>query len=280
MKPLVRRFMPGEELGAAIEAAMRLNAERLGTVLSYLGENVRDKSSADASAAEYGKMVGEIATVGLDTQISIKLTQLGWDLDPAATRARLRRLVTLAARRGIVVNIDMESSQYVDGTIDAFTELLAEHRNVGLCLQAYLRRTESDLDRLLPMHARLRLVKGAYHESAAVAHQGKPEIDARYLALARRMLVAAADGTEPSFGTHDLPLIDRIVDTAAGLGVPTSAYDVQMLYGIQTDGLRALAARGVRARVFICYGNAWYPWFMRRLAERPANLAMALRNLI
>ncbi len=225
-------------------------------------------------------MVAEIATGGLDAQISIKLTQLGWDLDVRATRARLRALVALAASRGIVVNIDMESSQYVDGTIDTFTELLSEHRTVGLCLQAYLRRTESDLDRLLPLHARLRLVKGAYHEPAAVAYQEKSEIDARYVALARRMLVAAADGTEPSFGTHDLPLVNRIVETANSLGVPTSAYDVQMLYGIQTDGLRALASRGVRTRVFICYGRAWYPWFMRRLAERPANLAMALRNLI
>lgn len=287
MRPLVSRFMPGEELSAAIEAVRRLQREGQPAVLSYLGENVRDDAAADQSARQYDGIVVEVTRGGYDAQISIKLTQLGWDVDPAAAIERLRRLVAHAAVHGVAVCIDMESSTYVDGAIAAFTEVTrgqgcsgqGDRRGVGLCLQAYLRRTGSDLDRLLPLRPRLRLVKGAYLESAAVAFQSKREIDERYLTLARRMLMATADGAVPSFGTHDLALIERIRREARSLGVPASAYDIQMLYGIQTDGLRALAAQGQRTRVFICYGKAWYPWFMRRLAERPANLLTALRNV-
>lgn len=288
MRPLVDRFMPGEELDAALEAVRRLQDNGLPVVLSHLGENVRDDAAAEQSALQYHRIVVELKRGGYDAQISVKLTQLGWDLDPAAATERLRRVVSHAVSHGVTVCIDMESSAYVDGAIAAFIDVagglersgLDQRRNVGLCVQAYLRRTEADLDRLLPLHPRLRLVKGAYREPASVAFQSRREIDERYLALARRMLMATAHGMAPSFGTHDLALVERIRREARSLGVPASAYDIQMLYGIHTDGLRALAAAGERTRVFVCYGKAWYPWFMRRLAERPANLLTALRNIV
>ncbi len=280
MRPLIDRFMPGERLGDALGLVGRLQQERLPVVLSYLGENVTSDTAADAAAAEYTALLTELAAGRFDAQISIKLTQLGWDVGMQRATERLRRLLEQAAVLGIGVNIDMEASTYTDAALDAYMGVYDRHPDVGLCVQAYLRRTPADLDRLLALRARVRLVKGAYRETADVALQDKSAISTAYFEMARRLLAAVTDGVVPSFGTHDLGLIERIRAVALEMGVPPSAYDIQMLYGINGEALRRLAASGVRTRIFICYGTAWYPWFMRRLAERPANLVTALRNLV
>ena len=176
--------------------------------------------------------------------------------------------------------VDMEGSVYVESTVEAFAQLAREFNNVALCLQAYLHRTLADVKWLTSVRPYIRLVKGAYRETASVALQTRPEIDARYRAIARELLGASKQGTRAVFGTHDMALVGQIRNDARELGLADSAYEVQMLYGIQDAGRRQLAADGVRTRVLISYGKAWYPWFMRRLAEKPGNLLMVGRNIL
>lgn len=280
MRPLVSRFMPGESIEEAMGAVRALKAEGTGTILTYLGENVATDAAAEETVAEYDRLFAALRAAGADAHVSIKLTQLGWDMDRARALDRVRRLASVAASKGTILAIDMESSEYVESTVDSYAQLAREFTNVALCLQAYLHRTPSDVQRLLAVRPYIRLVKGAYREPATVALQGRPDVDARYRSLARELLGAGQRGARVVFGTHDLALVAQIRQDARVLGVAEPTFEVQMLYGVQDAGRRRLAAEGIQTRVLISYGEAWYPWFMRRLAEKPSNLLLVIRNLL
>lgn len=279
MRPLVSRFMPGETIDDAMRAVRALKAEGTPTIITYLGENVTSDAAAEDTVAEYERLFAALRAADADAHVSIKLTQFGWDLDESRALDRVRRLTEVAGANNTILAIDMESSFYVESTVAAYELLARESGNVALCLQAYLHRTPQDIQRLLAVHPYIRLVKGAYREPAGVALERRADIDSRYRVLARELLGAIGQGTRVVFGTHDLALMAKIRQDARVLGVSETAFEVQMLYGIQDAGRRALAEQGVRTRVLISYGRAWYPWFMRRLAEKPSNLMLVTRNL-
>ena len=280
----VTRFMPGEQVEDALRAADELRGARISTVITRLGENVSQLSDADDVATHYEDVLQTIGALRLETQISVKLTQLGLDVDPARCDQNVLRLAERAQRSNNFVWIDMEYSSYVDRTITAFNNARAHRANVGLCIQAYLHRTSDDLEKLLRSTTAIRLVKGAYREAPEVAIQSKKDVDAAYMRLATRLLEEAATGREvgspPAFATHDLPMLRRITGLARDLGIANDAFEIQMLYGIQRDEQMRLAKEGYRVRVLISYGAAWFPWYMRRLAERPANVMFLLKNLV
>ena len=279
MRPLVRRFMPGETIDDAMIAVRRLKSEGTPVIITYLGENVSTDAAADETVAEYVRLFAALKEFGAGAHVSIKLTQFGWDVNKERALDRVRQMVRLAAENNTILAIDIESSPYVESTVGGYEQLAKESSNVALCLQAYLHRTPDDVRRLLAVRPYIRLVKGAYREPASVALQSRPEIDNRYAELAKTLLTASKQGARVVFGTHDLALVDRILSEARSLGVQETGFEIQMLYGIQDAGRRQLAARGLPTRVLISYGRAWYPWFMRRLAEKPSNLLMVARNL-
>jgi proline dehydrogenase len=278
----VHRFMPGEDVASALRAATGFQIEGLGTIFTRLGENLTVIGDADAVADGYLGLMDEIRTRRLDGEVSVKLTQLGLDLDAKRTLEHAGRLAARAAEDGKTLWVDMEGSAYTDATIDLYARLKADHPNAGLCLQAYLRRTAADLQRLLPLEPEIRLVKGAYAEPASIAYQSRHDVDANYLALTVAMLEAAGAGRRIriGLGTHDVRLVEQAASHADALGLPRTAFEVQMLYGIRMDQQRRLAREGFLVRDLIAYGEAWYPWYMRRLAERPANVIFALRQVI
>lgn len=277
----VRRFMPGEELPAALAAAADLAAAGIGSVLTQLGEQVATRQEAARVRDHYLDVLAHVRERRLPSELSVKLTHLGLDVDRAACHADLQSLARAAADAGSFLWIDMEESRYVDPTLEIFRTVRAVQPRVGVCLQAYLRRTPADLDALLALEPAIRLVKGAYNEPAAVAYPLKRDVDATYLALADRLLDRAARAqARPVFGTHDLGLVKRIRERATALHVAPGGYEVHMLYGIRSAEQRALARDGVRVRVLISYGTHWFPWYMRRLAERPANVWFVVRNLV
>jgi proline dehydrogenase len=280
MRPLVSRFMPGESLDDVIAAVNALKAQRTPTIITHLGENVSSDAAADVTVHEYERLIADLASTQSGADISIKLTQFGWDVDQRRALMRVSKVAGIAAAHRMTLAIDMESSAYVESTIGAYEKLAREHANVALCLQAYLHRTPGDLRRLLPMSPHIRLVKGAYREPASAVLTKRADIDSRYRVLARELLSAAGAGARVVFGSHDMALIQTIRADARELGVPHPSFEVQMLFGIQDSGRRMLAAEGVPTRVLISYGKAWYPWFMRRLAEKPSNLTMIARNLL
>lgn len=276
----VKRFMPGERVEDALAAAQPLAAAGLGTVITQLGENLTALAEADAVREHYLGVYDLIKARGLPTWPSVKPTQLGLDLSPGACLANLEALATKADATGCFLWIDMEDSSYVDRTLDLFRKLRATHQNVGLCLQSYLRRTPQDLATLLPLKPAIRLVKGAYAEPAHVAFPDKRDVDLAFYELSVRLLEAARDGGAlPVLGTHDVPLLGRIIARAAELGVKDGAYEIHMLYGIRAADQRALAAQGRKVRTLISYGAHWFPWYMRRLAERPANVWFVVKNV-
>jgi proline dehydrogenase len=276
----VERFIPGETLEAALQAGLILQHQGIGTVFTYLGENVTDAREAEAVAAHYVEVLTRIRDWPQPAEISVKLTQLGLDVDPELCSANLWRLLKAAAPHQTVW-IDMESSPYVDTTLEIYRRARAAYPNVGVCLQAYLRRTERDLLSLLPLGPAIRLVKGAYREPPELAFPRKRDVDANFFALARRLLSEEArrNGVRAAMATHDRRLIRRIAEFAAASGIPPAETEFQMLYGIQRDEQRRLAREGYRMLVLISYGSFWFPWFMRRLAERPANLFFLVRHL-
>jgi proline dehydrogenase len=278
----VRRFMPGEELDDALAAAAALQAAGLSTVLTKLGENVADLAEAEEVAAHYREVLARVPQRGLDCQISVKLTQLGLDIDAARCHAHLRALVESAAAQGNFVWVDMEQHGYVDATLDLYRQIRTDFANVGVCVQSYLYRTARDLDALVRMGGAVRLVKGAYREPADVAYPRKADVDASFLTLATRMIdgEARAAGFRAVFGTHDTRLIEAIQAHGAATGVPKDAYEFDMLYGIQRGVQERLAAAGYRVRVLISYGSYWFPWYMRRLAERPANVWFVAKSAV
>ena len=276
----VRRFMPGETADQALAAAERFAEQDTAVLFTLLGENLTQLADAEAHADEYLELIGEINRRGIDGEVSVKPTQLGLDLDPAVALGHLRRLAEAAAPR--TVWLDMEGSAYTEATMQLYEALKAEHPNSGLCLQSYLKRTHSDVQRLMPLQPRIRLVKGAYAEPAEIAYRSRREVDANYLALCVWMLEQLRNG-QPVFlglGTHDVELVGQVADYARSAGFEGVPFDVEMLYGIRTDEQRRLQAAGYPVRVLIAYGRAWYPWYMRRLAERPANVIFALRQLL
>jgi len=274
--------MPGESLEDAVAACAKLREQGVRSVLHELGENVAGPEAAEAATAAYTDALARAADAGLDPHVSVKLTHLGLDVDRELARRNLGALVTAAGSRGGLVWIDMESSAYADRTLALFREAREASSAVGLCLQAYLRRTADDLEGLIPLGPWLRLVKGAYDEAPPLAYTRRGDVDANMLSLAARLLQPEARraGARLAAATHDTALIGRIVERARGAGVEQADYELQMLYGIQRDEQLRLARAGHRVRVLVSYGSDWYPWFVRRLAERPANLAFLLRNLL
>jgi proline dehydrogenase len=276
----VRKFMPGESVEDALKAADRFAGQGLGVLFTRLGETLAKDADAEAVAEGYVALVDEIAHRDMDGELSVKPTQLGLDFDAETTLQHLTILARRAAPRALW--LDMEGSAYTDATIDLYERLKRTNDNVGICLQAYLKRTYLDLERLEPIAPRIRLVKGAYAEPAEIAWQHRREVDANYLALCVSMLEAKRRGIALflGLGTHDVRLIEQVADHAQVVGLPRSSFDVEMLYGIRADQQRRLARQGYRVRVLIAYGEAWYPWYMRRLAERPANVVFAIRQLM
>ncbi len=277
----VSRFMPGEKVEDALRAAAALRDKGIGTVFTFLGENVNEPCEAAKAASHYLMVLDRIRESGLGTEISVKLTHMGLDLGKDLCFSNLMQLIERAGAKSVVW-IDMEASQYVDATLEIFHRARAAYPNVGVCLQAYLHRTEKDLDKLVPMGAAIRLVKGAYREPPEIAIQPKKEIDENFFALAKRLLSpeARATGMRAAIGTHDPRLIRRIqewiLENQLGKNGPC---EFQMLYGIQRNLQLELAQEGWKSVVLVAYGDYWFPWFMRRLAERPANALHVVRNL-
>jgi proline dehydrogenase len=281
-KRAVRRFMPGEDAASALDAAERFRRDGIATLFTRLGENLERIEEADAVARHYLDLFDEIERRGIDGEVSIKLTQLGFDLEQDRTFAHAARLASRAAELGSVLWIDMEGSAYTEGTIAFYERLKQDHPNIGVAVQAYLRRTAADIQRLLPADPAIRLVKGAYAEPETIAYQRGTEVDANYVALAMAMAEGRRAGRNVriSLGTHDVRLIEQIATNCAALGIGRGQLEVQMLYGIREDQQRRLAGQGFPVRDLIAYGEHWYPWYMRRLAERPANVAFALRQML
>jgi proline dehydrogenase len=284
------RFLPGEDEGAALAAARVLAESGISTLLTHLGENVESRAEAEGVTAQYLGLLERIRLAGLPAEVSVKLTQLGLDVDRELCFANLTRLIehsgvtatgSISASGDKTLWIDMEQSPYVDATLELFRRSRQEHRNTGVCLQAYLYRTEKDIESLIPMGAAVRLVKGAYSEPSEIAYSKKADVDENFFRLAQRLLGPEAQraGGRAVMGTHDRKLIARICDWAASQGIVKGQLEFAMLYGIQRAEQLRLAREGHRSVVLVSYGSYWFPWFMRRLAERPANVFFLARSL-
>jgi proline dehydrogenase len=275
-----RRFLPGETFEAALGAAMGFKAQGVGAVFTQLGENIKVLNEALAVVEHYETVLAAAASAGVDFEISVKPTQLGLDIDAGATFANLERLARAASEVKSFLWVDMEGSAYTDSTLDLYGRLLGEHAHVGVCLQAYLYRTAADIARLVPRKPSIRLVKGAYAEPADRAFPAKSEVDSNYLALCALMLPEVKrHRLRLVMGTHDVPLITRVTRLSDALGVDRASMEVHMLYGIQSAQQVRLVGDGYRVKSLIAYGDAWYPWYLRRLAERPANVLFVARQL-
>jgi len=273
----VARFMPGETVQDALEAAAALAERGLPTMFTDLGENVVTTNEARSVAEHYLHVYDRIAERGLDTEISVKPTHLGLDLDHEATLVNLEELAAKADEHGNWLWLDMESHPYVDATLDLYRKLRTGHDHVGICLQAYLKRTHADIESLLPLDPTIRLVKGAYKEPEALVFRSKDVIDEAYRRLALRIAQGKGRVGRLALGTHDVDLIRRIAYDAGG----NEGFEVHMLYGIRQPDLLRMGADGYATRSLIAYGTFWYPWYMRRIAEKPvANTLLALRNLV
>jgi proline dehydrogenase len=278
--PLLRRtplrFVAGTTLHQAVVAVRTLNAGGASATLDVLGEAVTDRASADRAAAEYVAAIERIAVEGLDANVSIKLTQMGLDLGVSECLAVLAPVVDAGRRHGIFVRIDMESSEYTDRTLEVVERLRAAGHDIGPAIQSYLFRSPADVERLAAGRVRTRICKGAYAESPEVAHQDRDAIGHAFVGLCDRLLEADA---YPGVATHDPDMIERVAALARQRGIGPDRFEYQMLYGIRRDLQRQLLARGYRLRVYVPYGTEWYPYFMRRLAEQPANVLFVVRSI-
>ena len=280
VKKSVSRFMPGETSEDALNAAEELQrSNNISTVLTHLGENVSTEAETHQVKDHYLKLLDQIQTRRLDAQVSVKLTELGLDQDLDLCHANLKELAGAAAKSNNFLWIDMEGSQYTSSTLDLYFRVREEFQNTGVCMQSYLYRTAGDLEKLLALKPGIRLVKGAYAEPPAVAFASKSENDKNYFALAGTLLGAKQDASRIAFGTHDQLLIERILDLANRMKVPRDSFEIQMLYGIRMKDQLRLVQQGCKVRVLISYGTYWFPWYMRRLAERPANVLFVIKNL-
>ena len=273
-----RRFVAGETIEEALAAARAVEAQGLTQTLDLLGESVASDRQARAATDAYLAMLPRIVDAGVDRNISIKLTQLGLDLSEDIAADHLREVLTAAREAGAFVRVDMENSPYVAATLAIVEAAWRDGlTNVGVVLQSALKRTEADLERVLALGMRVRLVKGAYKEPASEAHQAKADVDAAYVRLLERLLPA---GSFPAIATHDPDMIAHARRIAASAGVEPSGFEFQMLYGVRRDLQLALAREGFGVRIYIPYGSDWFPYFMRRLGERPANVGFVVRSLI
>lgn len=273
-----RRFIAGETVEEAIEVARTLQSKGFDLTLDYLGESVRSHQEADTAAREYVHLVDVLMASGIERNISLKLTQLGASVDRATCIDNLRRILEAAERHVFFVRIDMESSAYTDLTLDIFETLWNRgHHNLGIVIQAALKRSEADVRRVCALGGRMRLVKGAYKEPPDIAYARKADVDAAFVRLMQLLLDS---GEYPAIATHDPKMIDATMEYAEARGLSPSRYEFQMLYGVRRDLQRALAADGYRVRVYVPFGREWFPYFMRRLGERPANVAFVLRAML
>ncbi len=277
-KGLVRRFVAGEDLETALEAVRRIAAQGMTATLDQLGENVATVQEAQAAVSSYVTILRWMAAAGLEPNISVKLTMLGLDLGDDLARENMIPILEAAREVGGFVRIDMEGSAYTERTI-AITETLHDRfpDQVGTVIQSYLKRSADDVERMIDRGARVRLVKGAYAEPPTVAFQDHREVDAAYERLMRRLLDA---GRYPAIATHDPALIRTAREHVARQGITSDRWEFQMLYGVRRDEQAALTAAGFRMRVYVPYGTQWYPYFTRRIAERPANAIFVLRQLV
>ena len=277
-RAFARRFIAGERVEDAIAAVRTIEADGLTHTLDYLGESITSLAAAEAATREYLDLIAQVDRAGVERNLSLKLTQLGLDVDRAICVDNLRKILAASERCGFFVRIDMESSSYTDVTLEIF-ETVWRHssRNVGVVLQSCLYRTEKDFERVNAIGARIRLVKGAYREPKAVAYQQKTDVDRAYVRLAERLL---KEGTYPAIATHDEAILGQVKRFAAEHHVTPDRYEFQMLYGIRRDLQRALHAEGYRMRVYVPFGREWFPYFMRRLGERPANVGFVVKALL
>ncbi|GAC1638394.1 MAG: proline dehydrogenase family protein [Candidatus Dormibacteraceae bacterium] len=277
----VRRFLPGEHFDDALNAAVAFKAQGVGVLFTRLGENVRDLSEAIAVVEHYESVLAKVTSSGLHAEISVKPTQVGLDIDADMAYANLERLARAAEKAGSFLWIDMESGAYTQATLDLYIRLRAHNPGTGVCLQAYLFRTVDDVVRLMNVKPAIRLVKGAYAEPPDRAYAAKQDVDANYLALCALMLPEVKRGDlRLVLGTHDVALIERTGRIGHALGLERAQIEVNMLYGIRTDQQVRLAKDGYVVRALIAYGEAWYQWYLRRLAERPANVLFVARQLL
>ncbi len=278
-KRLTTRFVAGEDIDEAIAAIRELNHEGCTASFDHLNESVANAGEAEQEVNEYLQILRQIDETGINSNVSIKLTQFGLELDTELAYKNARAIVAEAARRGNFCRVDMEASAVTQKTIDIFKRLRAEFElnDVGIVLQSYLRRTYDDAQELLKLPARIRICKGAYNEPAEVAFPDKKDVDENYV---RVMQLLLASGTYHGIATHDPKMIDATIEFSQREGIGKDAFEFQMLYGIRRDLQRQLAKDGYNMRVYVPYGKHWYPYFMRRLAERPANIWFVLKNTL
>lgn len=273
-----RRFIAGETIDEAIDCVKDLPNKGLHLTLDYLGESVSTAAEASAAAADYVKIIGAIVASGIERNISLKLTQLGLDVDRATAVDNMRRILEPADANGFFVRIDMENSPYTDATLQIVDTLWRQgHTNVGTVIQSYLKRSADDIRRLNVHGVRVRLVKGAYKEPKNIAYQKKSDVDGAFVDLMQMLL---DEGTYPAIATHDPKMIDVTKEYAKSKGYASDRFEFQMLYGIRRDLQTSLVKEGYRVRVYVPFGRQWYPYFMRRLGERPANVAFVLRGIL
>jgi len=278
-KKLASRFVAGETADSAVAVLKALNVGGITATLDLLGESVRDAAAARGACDVYLETLDRIRQVRAESHVSLKLTQLGLDIDEAMCVANVRAVATRARQHGSFVRIDMEGSAYTERTLDLFKRLFQPEfaDSIGVVLQSYLRRTEQDVTDLLALGARVRLCKGAYKEPPEIAFPCKRDVDANYVACMERLLER---GNYPAIATHDSKLLAHAKAFTRRLGIPPSRFEFQMLYGVRRDLQRALRREGYNLRVYVPFGDQWYPYLMRRLAERPANLAFLLGSVV
>jgi proline dehydrogenase len=273
-----RRFIAGESTDEAIVAARALESRGLTQTLDYLGESVSSAAAADQATREYLEVIDDVVKAGIGRNLSLKLTQLGLDLDRVTAIDNLRRILEPATTHGFFVRIDMENSPYTEVTLEIFETLWGlGYRNLGVVLQSALYRTEADLERALKIGARVRLVKGAYKEPASVAHQLKADVDRAYIRLMEALLTRA---TFPALATHDEAIIAHAREFTERENIAKDRFEFQMLYGVRRDLQNALVSAGYGVRVYVPFGRQWFPYFMRRLGERPANVGFVLKSML
>ncbi len=278
----VNAFMPGEKIEDALQAAATLKPQGIATILTRLGEGVTKLDEAERVTQHYLDVLDKVQAADLDAEISVKPTQLGLDLDADQCQRNLDRICEKAQRlRNLPVWIDMENSPYVDPTLRLYKKSKERYKGVGIALQAYLYRTATDIEPLIPLGPAIRIVKGAYLEPPEIAYPRKSDVDENFYTLCCRLLKDDAQraGALLHIATHDVALTDRLLKYIDDNKVPASAYECAMLYGIQRNQQIRLAQSGRRTRVLISYGEYWFPWYMRRLAERPANVTFVVKNL-
>ena len=272
-----RRFIAGESIDEAITAVRTIADRGLLLTLDYLGESVKTMQEADAATREYLGILQAIVASGIERNVSVKLTQLGLDVDRATCVDNLRRILDPATEHGFFVRIDMENSPYTDVTLQVFSTLWGQgYRNIGVVVQSYLMRSEEDVKRVAAIGGRIRLVKGAYKEPKTVAYQKKSEVDDAFVNLMKLLI---DETTYPAIATHDPAMIDATKAYVTEKGYSKDRFEFQMLYGIRRDLQTSLAAEGYRMRIYVPFGKQWFPYFMRRLGERPANVGFVLRGI-